>query len=99
MDDVYEQVQQCRPYNYGSIMHHSENAFSKNGEKTITTKDSSKQGVIGQSDGLNAQDIEEINAYYFGHKCGEEPPSCMSGETGLTSLIDSKSVQSSERPT
>ena len=67
-DDVHEKVQKCRPYNYGSIMHYSEKAFSKNGGKTITTWDSGKQGVIGNRDGLNAQDIEEINSYYFGSK-------------------------------
>ena len=33
---------------------------------TIETKDPSKQDLIGQRRGLSAQDIEEINEFYFG---------------------------------
>jgi hypothetical protein len=77
--DVYEKVQKCRPYNYGSIMHYDDEAFSKNGEKTITTKNSNKQSEIGQRDGLNTQDAEEINEYYFGN------PKCTTTGSSLTS--------------
>lgn len=64
--DVYKKVQHCRPYNYGSIMHYDDRAFSNNGDLTITTNDISFQNEIGNRNGLNAQDIEEIEEYYFG---------------------------------
>lgn len=74
--NVYDAVQSCRPYNYGSVMHYPSDAFSKkdiwdeisgNHDKdTIVPKDSSKRDTIGNRDGLNAQDIIEIQEYYFG---------------------------------
>lgn len=65
---VYEQVQKCRPYDYESIMHYSQFTFSKMElfSPTITTKDSSKQGVIGTRDDMSSQDVEELQEYYFG---------------------------------
>lgn len=44
----------------------------KNGSNTISTKDSSKQNVIGNRKGMTSQDITEIKTYYFGKPCA--PP-------------------------
>ncbi|CAD7089224.1 unnamed protein product [Hermetia illucens] len=49
-------------YDYGSIMHYDAYAFSKNGQKTIVTKDSS--ATIGQRNGLSSKDIAKIKAMY-----------------------------------
>ena len=69
MDDAYEKVQKCHPYNYGSIVHYSGKEGTKNGGEKITIKDSSsKQGMIGQNGGRNAQNVDKINASYFGPK-------------------------------
>jgi hypothetical protein len=71
---VYDAVQKCRGYDYGSIMHYSKKAGSKNGQNTITTKDSSKQDVIGYRGGLSTQDATEIQDYYFGsNACAPKP--------------------------
>jgi hypothetical protein len=75
---VYDAVQKCRGYDYGSIMHYNKKAFSKNGENTITTLDSSKQDVIGYRDGLSTQDATEIEEYYFGS------PKCLCWGSGTT---------------
>ncbi len=49
-------------YNYNSIMHYSEYAFSKNGLRTIQAK---VAGVtLGQRNGLSAGDISAINTMY-----------------------------------
>ncbi|BFM05208.1 Dot/Icm T4SS effector Zinc-dependent metalloprotease LegP [Halioxenophilus aromaticivorans] len=49
-------------YDFGSIMHYSEYAFSKNGEPTITTKPAGQ--AIGQRAGLSAADIAAAHALY-----------------------------------
>jgi len=75
---VYDAVQKCRAYGYGSIMHYSGDAFSKNGKNTISTKDSSKQDNIGQRSGLSKQDATEIQEYYFGFpKCIPREKTCI----------------------
>ena len=55
------------PYDYGSIMHYSATAFSKNGKQTITPK---KSGVsassLGQRKGLSKDDAQKINNMYKG---------------------------------
>jgi len=48
-------------YDYGSVMHYSAYAFSKNGQRTIITKDGS---AIGQRNGLSQTDINKINKMY-----------------------------------
>ena len=48
-------------YDYGSIMHYSKTAFSKNGEPTIETLNGES---IGQRDGLSASDIQAVNFMY-----------------------------------
>ncbi|KAB0800773.1 hypothetical protein PPYR_06594 [Photinus pyralis] len=49
-------------YDYGSVMHYSEKAFSINGESTIIPHDSS--AVIGQRVGLSEIDIKRLNQMY-----------------------------------
>ncbi|XP_041974025.1 zinc metalloproteinase nas-7-like [Aricia agestis] len=50
------------PYDYGSVMHYPETAFSKNGEKTIIpTQENVK---IGQRNGLSESDIIKLNKMY-----------------------------------
>ena len=53
-------------YDYGSIMHYSRTAFSRNGQETITPTAPNAQ--IGQRDGLSAGDIASVQQMYPG--CG-----------------------------
>ena len=51
-------------YDYGSIMHYGNYAFSANGQQTITTI---PPGIpIGQRNGLSAGDISTVNTLYSG---------------------------------
>ncbi|CAG5124335.1 unnamed protein product [Candidula unifasciata] len=52
------------PYDYTSIMHYPWNAFSKNNEITIQTKDPSFQNIIGQTQDLSYYDIQLANLMY-----------------------------------
>jgi len=55
------------PYDYGSVMHYGNYAFSDNGLPTITTI---PPGIpIGQRNGLSPGDISTINAMYSGCAC------------------------------
>lgn len=49
-------------YNFNSIMHYGEYAFSKNNQKTITVKNGN--ATIGQRTSMSAGDINAINAMY-----------------------------------
>ncbi|XP_063238329.1 hatching enzyme 1.2 [Bacillus rossius redtenbacheri] len=49
-------------YDYGSVMHYSAHAFSKNGEPTITPLD--KEAEIGQRDGLSEKDVAKLHYMY-----------------------------------
>ena len=51
-------------YDYGSIMHYPRNAFSSNGQDTITPTDPNAQ--IGQRNGLSAGDIAAVGQMYPG---------------------------------
>ena len=52
-------------YDYGSIMHYSAYAFSRNGKPTIEVKDRSiRNSVLGQRSGLSAKDLQHIDALY-----------------------------------
>lgn len=51
-------------YDYESIMHYSDTAFSMNGQKTIITKDPAYQKVIGRGRRLSDADIAKINIMY-----------------------------------
>ncbi|XP_011632701.1 zinc metalloproteinase nas-4-like [Pogonomyrmex barbatus] len=49
-------------YDYSSVMHYSAYAFSKNGRKTIETKN--PNAIIGQREGFSKSDIEKLNKMY-----------------------------------
>lgn len=51
-------------YDYGSIMHYGEYAFSKNGQKTIIPLQ--EGALVGQRNQLSEKDIAAINAMYPG---------------------------------
>ena len=52
------------PYDYLSMMHYPDWAFSNNGKPSIVTKDKSMQKVIGQRGGMSAIDKVQINKLY-----------------------------------
>ncbi|KAL7645904.1 UNVERIFIED_CONTAM: hypothetical protein RMT77_002801 [Armadillidium vulgare] len=52
------------PYDYESIMHYPENAYSKNGNLTIITKNKKYQKIIGTKEVLSEKDILKIKKKY-----------------------------------
>jgi hypothetical protein len=53
------------PYDYGSVMHYSDTAFTRNGKRTITPKKELDDGIImGQRKRMTQHDIDRINAMY-----------------------------------
>ena len=58
------------PYDYDSVMHYSDDGFSKNGNTTIDTNDPANQDRIGQRIYVNSYDWEKLNNVY----CGGPPP-------------------------
>nr|XP_022902070.1 zinc metalloproteinase nas-7-like [Onthophagus taurus] len=52
------------PYDYGSIMHYYETAFSKNGLPTIVPYDPKWKGRVGMSQAMTQTDIAKVNAMY-----------------------------------
>jgi hypothetical protein len=59
------------PYDYGSIMHYPRNAFSKDGQDTITPVDPNAQ--IGQRVGLSPGDIAAVQVMYPGCRVVKPP--------------------------
>ncbi|XP_026755052.2 hatching enzyme 1.2-like isoform X2 [Galleria mellonella] len=57
-------------YDYNSVMHYSEYAFSRNSQKTIEPKVSGYK--LGQREGLSRGDVRKVNNMY---KCKKEEPS------------------------
>lgn len=51
------------PYDYGSVMHYSSVAFSKNGQPTIEAKQKTSERM-GQRDGFSKSDLEKIKKMY-----------------------------------
>ncbi|KAK5645539.1 hypothetical protein RI129_006839 [Pyrocoelia pectoralis] len=49
-------------YDYGSVMHYSKRAFTKNREDTIVPRDPNAE--IGQRKGLSVIDIKKLNKMY-----------------------------------
>lgn len=54
-------------YDYGSVLHYSPNAFSRNGQPTISAKVSSGNSRMGQRENFSEGDLQKINAMY---NCG-----------------------------
>ncbi|EDW64333.1 seminal metalloprotease 1 [Drosophila virilis] len=52
------------PYDYGSILHYSSKAFSKNGEETIIALDPDGQSQMGQRLALSFADVSRLNTMY-----------------------------------
>ncbi|CAO1412000.1 unnamed protein product [Diamesa serratosioi] len=50
-------------YDYGSVMHYSPTAFSRNGQPTIEAKSNSRD-KMGQREGFSNKDLEKINKMY-----------------------------------
>ncbi|XP_059049328.1 seminal metalloprotease 1-like [Achroia grisella] len=50
------------PYDYGSVMHYPEKAFSKNGNKTIITLQENVH--IGQRNEMSVSDVQKLNKMY-----------------------------------
>nr|WFF64590.1 seminal metalloprotease 1-like protein [Exorista sorbillans] len=52
-------------YDYGSVLHYSAYAFTKNGEMTIIPlKEEEAAGVMGQRRGMSKKDINKLNVMY-----------------------------------
>uniref|UniRef100_A0A1A9X2F0 Metalloendopeptidase n=1 Tax=Glossina brevipalpis TaxID=37001 RepID=A0A1A9X2F0_9MUSC len=72
------------PYDYGSVMHYSPNAFSSNGRPTIVPLRPLGDNVMGQRDGLSAYDIEKLNNMY---DCARRPAGPVYGpDTGSNGI-------------
>ncbi|XP_062279112.1 meprin A subunit beta-like [Scomber scombrus] len=52
------------PYDYMSVMHYGQNAFSNGNGSTIVTKDPKFQDVIGQRMEMSPSDVLELNRLY-----------------------------------
>lgn len=50
-------------YDYGSVMHYTATAFSKNGQPTIEVKMNTNE-VLGQREGFSKSDVEKVNRMY-----------------------------------
>ncbi|XP_074652825.1 uncharacterized protein LOC141907149 [Tubulanus polymorphus] len=60
-------------YDYMSVMHYGERAFSTNGQKTIIAKQSQYQEKMGQRKGFSFNDVKLANLMYNCHgHCGDK---------------------------
>merc|ERR1711934_525870 len=81
------------PYDFESVMHYSDTAYSKNGKRTIETIDPSKQDIIGKATGVSEGDILLVKRMYG---CTDgTPPSPPTPTTGLIDQVEGDYVQSS----
>lgn len=73
-------------YDYGSVMHYNEKAFSKNGQKTITALKPTSEN-IGQREAFSKKDVAKINKMY---KCKGKVSdvSTGGGGGGFNSFVD-----------
>merc|ERR1711973_846776 len=85
------------PYDYLSVMHYSDTLFSNGKGKTILTKDSSMQDVIGRAQGVSDGDIELVKRMY---KCygKTEPPSTVTSGPSSSPAPTSSPSQSPPSP-
>lgn len=51
-------------YDYGSVLHYSSFAFSKNGEMTIVPLEEGAEAVMGQRLQMSEADIDKLNTMY-----------------------------------
>lgn len=51
-------------YDYGSVLHYSSLAFSKNGEMTIVPLEEGAEAVMGQRLQMSEADIDKLNTMY-----------------------------------
>ncbi|KAL7645896.1 UNVERIFIED_CONTAM: hypothetical protein RMT77_002793 [Armadillidium vulgare] len=51
-------------YDYNSVMHYHSTAFSKNGKRTIVTKDPKYRDKIGQREKLSSNDLQKLKKMY-----------------------------------
>ncbi|XP_030573374.1 low choriolytic enzyme [Drosophila novamexicana] len=62
------------PYDYGSVMHYSANAFSTNGQPTIVAMQSNGASKMGQRNGFSDFDVDKLNRMYdCGYVGGSAP--------------------------
>lgn len=73
-------------YDYGSVMHYSAKAFSKNNQPTIVAKTNTNERM-GQREGFSKKDIEKVNRMY---KC--------SGVTGVNGATTLRPTTTSPKP-
>ncbi|XP_034486510.1 low choriolytic enzyme-like [Drosophila innubila] len=52
------------PYDYGSVMHYSANAFSTNGQPTIVAMQANGASQMGQRNGFSDFDVDKLNRMY-----------------------------------
>ncbi|XP_067667479.1 zinc metalloproteinase nas-36-like [Haliotis asinina] len=57
------------PYDYSSVMHYRTNSFSKNGQKTITSKEPDMDRTLGSRYRLSFFDVKLANYRYCNNKC------------------------------
>ncbi|CAJ0581568.1 unnamed protein product, partial [Mesorhabditis spiculigera] len=65
-------------YDYGSVMHYDQFAFSQNGGMTIQTYDANYQLTIGQRNQAGFADVKKINFAYCNASCTTQLP-CQNG--------------------
>lgn len=57
------------PYDYGSVMHYFQYAFTNNSQPTIITKDPTFQNIIGKAKTASQNDYKKICGIYGCSKC------------------------------
>ncbi|CAB3400228.1 unnamed protein product [Caenorhabditis bovis] len=77
-------------YDYGSVMHYDQTAFTSNGGNTIATIDPNYQATIGQRAGPSFMDIKRINFAYCNSTCSTDL-NCQNG--GYTNPNDCNSCK------
>ncbi|XP_013101001.2 hatching enzyme 1.2 [Stomoxys calcitrans] len=86
------------PYDYGSVMHYSANAFSTNGRPTIVAVRSMGNSVMGQRDGFSSMDVEKLNKMYdcgYSSAAAPNPASVpVGGGMGTAGAVDNSLVNS-----
>jgi len=69
--DLTESSYYDQQYDYFSVMHYDREAFSKNGQDTIKTRDARYNHLIGQALDFSAVDLAKINYMY---ECATRAP-------------------------